>query len=393
MKKITLLLLTFCSFIVVGQVKLTSSVEEYFDGTNWLNSAKYVYEYDTNNNLTSENYYYWNSITSLWEFSSKETIAYNSANKITSESYEGYDSSTGNVTYGYKTNYVYNGNNELIESTSLELSNGVYVNENKSTYTYTNNKITELIDLSWNGSAWVLIAESDDQDSSSKITISYGVNGLVSEFMYYEWNGSSWSADDKDVYTYNANNKIANLVSYDWNGSAYDISYKEEYNYDANGNLILEEDFDYNDGSYESEYEMSYTFDETQIMSSFTHPFIDRHGFEALTGQDTKFINKLIGSVEDSNYRNTYYYGEATASVKDFGSIDFAVFPNPTKNILKIDDARFTLKNIEIFNVLGKKVFASNKNEINIAHLVNGVYLLKIESEKGSVATKRIIKN
>ncbi|MDN3620702.1 T9SS type A sorting domain-containing protein [Polaribacter undariae] len=69
------------------------------------------------------------------------------------------------------------------------------------------------------------------------------------------------------------------------------------------------------------------------------------------------------------------------------------MYPNPASSILKIDADNFTLKDVEIFNVLGKKVFASTESEINIAHLVNGVYLLKIESDKGNIGTKRIIKN
>ena len=238
-----------------------------------------------------------------------------------------------------------------------------------------------------------MVAKSDDKDGSSKIIISYGANGLVSEFNYYVWNGSSWSADGKSVYTYNANNKIANNESYEWNGTAYELDYKEEFTYDANGNLISEKDYDYDNGTSDLEYARNYTFDTTQLMSNFTHPFKDRHGFDTLTGQGNNFVNKVTGSSEDATHRKTYYYGEATASVKDLNFIDFAVYPNPTKNVLTIDDTSFTLKNIEIFNVLGKKVMASTQNKINIAHLVNGVYLLKIASDKGNVTTKRIIKN
>lgn len=393
MKKITLLFLFFCSLTLLGQVKLTSSVEERFDGLNWMNNDKYVYHYNGSNNLTSEENFYWNNVSSLWELSSNESIEYNNANKIESETYKGYDTSTGSSTYGYKTNYYYNGNNQVIESVSLNLSDGVYVNDYKSIFTYANNKITELVDYSWNGSGWVLVAESDNQEGSSKITISYGTNGLVSEFSYYDWNGSAWDLDGKETFTYNVNNKITVLLYQNWSGMAYETNYKEGYSYDANGNLILEEDTDYGNDSFVVNDKMSYTFDTTQLMSNFTHPFKDRHGFEALTGQDNNFVNKVRGSSEGETNRKTYYYGEATASVKDVNFIDFKVYPNPTKNILTIDDASFSIKNIEIFNILGKKVFASTKNEINIAHLVNGIYLLKIESEKGNIAAKRIIKN
>ncbi|OAD46085.1 T9SS type A sorting domain-containing protein [Polaribacter atrinae] len=393
MKKITLALLTFCSFTFFGQVKLSSSIDEYFDGTNWINSSKYVYQYDTNNNLTDELYYYWNTVTGLWEYNSKETMEYNNDHKITSELYEEYDVSTGNVTSGYKTNYIYNGSNQRIESIDLKLNNGVWVNEYKSSYSYNNNKISEFISQFWNGTNWIYQAESVQQDVSNKTNITYGANGLVSELINYDWNGTSWVLKSKDVYAYNGNNKITQYVSQDWNGSAYENSYKEEYSYDVNGNLILDKESSYDNGSFDVNYETSYSFDFSQLMRNFTHPFKDRYGFEALTGQDNSFVNKLISSSSGLNYKTTYYYGEETAGSKDIRFIDFAIYPNPTSSILKIDDRNFTLKNVEIFNVLEKKVFRSTKNELNIAHLVNGVYLLKIETEKGNVVTKRIIKN
>jgi len=393
MKKITLLFLTFCSFTLLGQVKLTSSVEEYFNGTSWQNSGRYVYSYNGDNNLISEEYFYWNSITSVWELSGKQSIVYSSANKVMSDTYEGYNTTTGAVTYGYKTNYTYNGNNQIIESIHLELKDGVYVNEDKTTFSYSDNKITELIDKSWNGSDWVYAFESDQNDASSKTTVSYGSNGLVSELIYNEWNGSSWSVDGKEVYSYTANNKIASYIYYDWNGAAYDTNYKEEYGYDANGNLLLEEGSDYNDDFFEVNYEVSYTYDTTQMMRDFTHPFKDILGFEALTGRDNSYVNRLIGSSSDENYKTTYNYGEKTASVKEVRFIDFEVYPNPTSSAIEIVEINFNLKQIEIFNILGKKVLTSTKNEVNITDLVNGVYLLKIESEKGEIATKRIVKN
>ncbi|QXP69702.1 T9SS type A sorting domain-containing protein [Polaribacter sp. R2A056_3_33] len=386
MKKITLLFLFFCSLSAFSQVKLTSSTKEYNNGTTWDLRNKTTYTYDANENLISEKYYDRNNSSSSWTYSSNDSFVYNSENKVVSDTYESFDYS-GNVSYGYKANYTYNANNQIVESINLEFKDGVYVDDYKNIYTYSGNKIIEVVDYYWNGSAWVLTA-----DYSSKSTVNYGANGLVSEFYYYEWNGSAWSLDGKDVYGYNANNKLTSSIYYDWNGAAYEANYKDEYGYDANGNLILEKWSDYNNGSFELYSEENYTFDVTQMMSSFTHPFKDKFGFEALTGQGNRFVNKVLG-YSNVDYRTTHNYGEVTASVKDFSSIDFAVFPNPTSSILKIDDTRFTLRNIELFNVLGKKVFVSTKNEINIAHLVNGVYLLKIESEKGNVVTKRIIKN
>ncbi|MGJ8743723.1 T9SS type A sorting domain-containing protein [Polaribacter sp.] len=385
MKKITLLFLFLCSITAFSQVKLTSETEEYYNGTSWESSNKKTFTYDDNNNLISEKFYFRNNSTSSWEFNSNDTYVYNSANRVVSSTYEGFDGS-GNISYGYKTNYTYNANNQIVESINLEFKDGVYVDDYKNIYTYSGNKVTELVDYYWNGSAWVLTA-----DYSSKTTINYGANDLVYEFLYYDWNGSSWSVVDKDVYGYNANNKLTSTIYYDWNGAAYEVYSKEEYTYDSNGNLILERDFDYNNGSFELYSEKNYTFDVTQLMSSFTHPFKDKFGFEALTGQENLYVNKILGYEED-NYRTTYNYGEATASVKGVSFIEFAVYPNPTKNMLTIDDSKFSIENIAIFNVLGKKVFEAQKNNMNIENLVSGVYVVKVQTADGKIGTKRIVK-
>lgn len=136
MKKITLLFLTFCSFTLFGQVKLTSSVEEYNNGTTWEARNKTTYTYDANKNLISEKYYSWNSDSSSWgTYDGHNSFVYDSANKVVSDTYESFDYS-GNVSYGYKINYTYNNNNQVVESINLELKDGVYVNEYKYIYVF-----------------------------------------------------------------------------------------------------------------------------------------------------------------------------------------------------------------------------------------------------------------
>lgn len=397
MKKITFLLFTFFTISLFSQNKLTSALNEFYDGTTWQNSYRTTYEYNANNNLANQKEFSWDSSNSTWKIASNQTYTYNNQNKIVNETYESYDFFSGNVNYGYKTIYNYNASNQINEVIDQEFVNNVWVNDYKNIYTYTDNKITELLNEEWNGSAWVLVAkgeDEDDEDASVKAVINYGSNGLVSALIFEEWNGTSWISDGRDTYTYNANNKITQSLTQDWNGTAYENEYKAEYTYDANGNLTLEKDFDFNNGVFTSNYQESYTFDTTKLMTGFANPFSDRTGFAALTGQDNRFVNKILTSYSGSQNRTTYYYGnEATASVNEFDNINFSVYPNPTTSIVKIDDSNFTLKNIEVYNIIGEKVLISSKNEINLEALVNGVYVLKVQSKSGNIATKRIIKN
>lgn len=71
----------------------------------------------------------------------------------------------------------------------------------------------------------------------------------------------------------------------------------------------------------------------------------------------------------------------------------FKMYPNPIKgNLLKFEYSKESI--IEIFDVLGKKVFNDSinatKNYINISNLNKGIYILKITSDNTSLSKKLI---
>ncbi|MGB0981339.1 MAG: T9SS type A sorting domain-containing protein, partial [Winogradskyella sp.] len=50
------------------------------------------------------------------------------------------------------------------------------------------------------------------------------------------------------------------------------------------------------------------------------------------------------------------------------------------------------LKRATIYSVLGAKVLETTSKTITTSNLKNGMYLIKIETENGSISTKRFIK-
>ena len=50
------------------------------------------------------------------------------------------------------------------------------------------------------------------------------------------------------------------------------------------------------------------------------------------------------------------------------------------------------LKQATIYSILGKKVLETTSKNINTSKLNSGLYLIKIASENGSVATKKFMK-
>jgi hypothetical protein len=87
-----------------------------------------------------------------------------------------------------------------------------------------------------------------------------------------------------------------------------------------------------------------------------------------------------------------YQFIEAEpTAVSEVESTIFAVYPNPTKGITKIEAEN--IQNISIFNMLGAKVFESPASgdafEYDFSHQASGTYLIKVETAKG-IETKRV---
>jgi len=72
-----------------------------------------------------------------------------------------------------------------------------------------------------------------------------------------------------------------------------------------------------------------------------------------------------------------------------------SIYPNPVSNGKLYITSKLALeKEIQIFDVLGKKVFdtTTTVKEINISNLNPGVYIIKIKEKEASTTRKLIIK-
>ena len=74
-----------------------------------------------------------------------------------------------------------------------------------------------------------------------------------------------------------------------------------------------------------------------------------------------------------------------------------SIYPNPVNNgrlFVYITTYKNLTKKVEIFNVLGKKIFDTNLSgkELNISQFSTGVYILKITENNISETRKLVIK-
>ena len=94
-----------------------------------------------------------------------------------------------------------------------------------------------------------------------------------------------------------------------------------------------------------------------------------------------------------SSNRNLVANFEFTLSVSGNEMEDnkLVVFPNPTKGQIEIKTSEFS--SVEIYDVFGKFILRSFENIIDLSTLPSGIYFVNVNSIKGLVSTKRIIKN
>ena len=79
--------------------------------------------------------------------------------------------------------------------------------------------------------------------------------------------------------------------------------------------------------------------------------------------------------------------------IEKIKSIPIFIYPNPVQNELIIDNAELIINRIEIIDLSGKTIYQSIdlKNQIHVSALPQGIYFVKLETEKG-IVTKKIVK-
>ena len=84
----------------------------------------------------------------------------------------------------------------------------------------------------------------------------------------------------------------------------------------------------------------------------------------------------------------------ATGIAEIKSDADLKIYPNPVKDDLRIESGELKINNVKILDLSGRTVVNLNSghvNSINVSALLSGVYLVKIETDKG-VVTKKIVK-
>tara|TARA_B110000459_G_scaffold30430_1_gene31005 strand:- start:9162 stop:9698 length:537 start_codon:yes stop_codon:yes gene_type:complete len=83
---------------------------------------------------------------------------------------------------------------------------------------------------------------------------------------------------------------------------------------------------------------------------------------------------------------------DGSVDINDFKEVSYAIYPNPAnigEDIMIV--ANSNVKNIEIFDISGKKVLTTNSKKINTEKFLIGTYITLIHLNNGGVIENKII--
>ncbi len=113
-------------------------------------------------------------------------------------------------------------------------------------------------------------------------------------------------------------------------------------------------------------YRHMYAFDENAIFGTFQNKFY-------------KYVKATVGCQTDQT--------------TNLNNVAISISPNPASSTLEIH-SKIAITAIEIVNIQGQIIEKLNNSSsvINISHLQNGIYLLKVQDQNGLIMTEKFIK-
>lgn len=85
------------------------------------------------------------------------------------------------------------------------------------------------------------------------------------------------------------------------------------------------------------------------------------------------------------------FNGTAPTSINEFSQENkISIYPNPTSDILNIDNSIAVTK-VSVFDITGKVVMNAYSNQINVSNISTGVHFIKVETDD-TIYTERFIK-
>lgn len=396
-------------------------VSEDWSGGSYSNASRTLFSYDTKGNKLSATDQLWTG--GLWVNSFRTNYTYDTANYLLTETRYAWDG--GAWAGSEKYEYTYNGlHNQLSEHRQV-WSAGAWQESYRKSYSYFPGSTVQSAYYYETASGGVLVYVN-------AIIYSYDANGDKFEELYRNWNGSAWTNVGKAAFTYNSNHQETLRINYTTSGSTSTITTQIATDYSASGKVLSETSYYNNNGALLYSSRKLYTYNSNDLKAEYVQQSYSSNNWVNSTRYTYTYdmngnanqtiyqlwtsgawVNQTLRDFDYNNYNNPdytifknwtnnawvndkeyYYYYETygTTTVDDRAQFRFAVYPNPTNDILNIDfsSTNPSVFGLRIIDISGREVanfnYAStigdNYLQLPVVQLAKGIYV--IEATQGN---------
>lgn len=247
-------------------------------------------QYNANNLIISSITYYWDDSEMLWQDISKTVYEYDGANVITKTS-QGNIFGTSTYSNSSRVLYTYSGANNTSETRqNWNAASNVWVNDERDLYEYSGSDITLHTEQEWENGDWVneeqteIVYESpgilsettvrewnstlQDWQFDERVTYTYSAN-LLTEAIGYDFVAGAWVLDHRTQLSYE-NGWLAQVLYQERKGDVWQNEDRVLYTYDSNGNntTSIFEEWEDEEWKAESKIETDYSLVKAFALSS-----------------------------------------------------------------------------------------------------------------------------
>ncbi len=387
--------------------------ENWINGS-WLNSTKYIYTYNSNNQKTDILYQTWNPGANAWGNTGRIVNTYNGNNLLTKLETFSWNGSSWLPTT--RQDLGYNGANQLVLKENYTIVNSNYQGTFKYEYQYAFGEVSKLVESRFDASnaGWYGYKQTVNLINGSATP----PNLAQSTISYNDTAGNNWYFDVRSFYTYNTNllSTVASQV-YDTASSVWKNSALLTNTYNANNQLSEARDQVYNSttANYDNNKRREYTYNGSNLNNKITHSVGAGPAGWAESARDLYSYNNndsLIHSLNENYVSNTYqpneqylfYFTDVPVGLTDVNNLftEATLYPNPaTETInIKTDEKINGAFVASIYTLDGKKRWSQMNSSVSsalqftIADLAVGNYILQIsEVASGKVQQFKFTKS
>jgi len=82
----------------------------------------------------------------------------------------------------------------------------------------------------------------------------------------------------------------------------------------------------------------------------------------------------------------------AALSTSEFDFNEISLYPNPTNSVFNLEIPNEVVKQVEIYDLSGKKLLKSNQHQIDVSSFATGIYMVQIQTESGKIGVSKLVK-